>query len=615
MTNDLDEKERLDELARKRLEKAQGRKKSAMRKTKYPSPDGWQCTDRGVAYSVEGKDDKTEWVKIAHKPVWVDALSRDGKKESWGRLVVWLDHDNHRHEMAMSANLLHSSGNEMAQLLSVGGLPIVPGKERKLLQYLASFATKKRLTSATVTGWNGRAFVLPSGTINNPVGEKIIYQPPDIQTAADAFGSKGSIDEWQAALKNASALIVFSVSASLAAPMRFITGIEAGGFHFHGQTSHGKTTLLQAAASVWGDGSDPQMAGGSTAYIQRWNATDNALEATAECFNDLPLCVDEIGESDTKDFGRTIYRIMAGTGRKRSTTSGGLRKSKSWRVMVLSAGELAASEYAEEGGKKVRGGQRVRLADIPIDQVTLFRDADEADTIKHICASHFGHVGPLFIEHGTQMMLNHWKAFEESMVGEARTPEAGRVRKRFALAACAGELAIRIGLLPWNEGDALNAARFAYEVWRGSQSSSTDAERGIVAIQDFILKNDSRFERLDGDIPRDRAGWVRDGFYHFTPESFKEALNGANQNAALKELMEMRLLHRQGREYKSRIRVNGERIPVFSIKSSILSPDSPDGTDRQEYMRGSGRPDNETASPDSPDSDAGEINRPDMSGL
>ncbi len=48
--------------------------------------------------------------------------------------------------------------------------------------------------------------------------------------------------------------------------------------------------------------------------------------------------------------------------------------------------------------------------------------------------------------------------------------------------------------------------------------------------------------------------------------------------------------------------MNNERIPVFSIKASVLSVDSVDGVDRQESMRDRGRPHNETESVDSVDS-------------
>lgn len=66
--------------------------------------------------------------------------------------------------------------------------------------------------------------------------------------------------------------LIFGVSVALAAPLLGICYEENGGFHLRGASSTGKTTILYAAASVFG-GKD---------FIQRWRATANGLEATAK---------------------------------------------------------------------------------------------------------------------------------------------------------------------------------------------------------------------------------------------------------------------------------------------------------------------------------------------
>ncbi len=143
-----------------------------------------------------------------------------------------------------------------------------------------------------------------------------------------------------------------------------------------------------------GNGVDPAIAGGDEAYIQRWNSTANALEAKAETFNDLAMIIDEIGEGDPREFGRTIYRVISGTGRGRANRSGGLRDSKSWRVTILSAGEVAVSDFIESGGGHVKGGQMVRMVDLDLATISkLFDSAEEADAMKKLCATHYGHAG------------------------------------------------------------------------------------------------------------------------------------------------------------------------------------------------------------------------------
>ncbi|MDX8376943.1 MAG: DUF927 domain-containing protein, partial [Mariprofundales bacterium] len=456
-------------------------------------PDGYICGPTGVFRIPDGDGSPEPITKAA---VWVEALSRDGKGGNWGRLMRWIDHDGKEHERAMPANMFHAQGNELAQELALAGLPIITGKERKLLQYLSAFQPDKRMTSAPCTGWQETAFVLPDQTLREPKSEKILFQPTEGNPMDAVFSSNGTLDEWRkdVAGEANTNLMCFAICASLAAPLRYLTQTDGGGFHFYGTTSKGKTTMLQAAASVWGNSSDPARSGGGDCYLQRWNSTSNALEGIAACFNDLPLIVDEIGEGDAKDFGRTIYRIISGTGKSRSTRTGGLRARKSWRVFLLSSGELPVTEYIAEGGGKVRGGQLVRLADI--EASNIFANAIEANNMKSACAKYYGTAGRAFIERlNIESMRQQWLQFDATIIGDAPTNEAGRLRDRFALVAFAGELAINLGVLPWQSGVVLQTVQQLYNEWLGTDHAISEGERGMRNIAAFIERyGDSRFQ-------------------------------------------------------------------------------------------------------------------------
>jgi len=413
-------------------------------------PSGYLCESSGVL--IKDDDDKGA-EPITHKPIWVTALSRDGSRENWGRLIHWQDADDGEHERAIPAQLFHANGNELAQELASAGLPIIPGKERKLLQYLAAFDPDARLTAAPATGWHGDAFVLPDRTINEPENERIIYQAVEYQNAG-CIASRGTLTDWQNLMRDVSMMVKFAIACALAAPVRFKAGQAAAGFHFFGRTSKGKTTMLQAASSVWGNACDPAMAGGADAYIQRWNATKNGLEGMASSFNDLPLIIDEIGEGDERDFGRIIYQLMSGTGKQRANRTGGMRERRTWRILLLSNGELPVSDFIPNA----RGGQLIRLIDIPARN--MFPDRESADAMKKGCAEVYGLAGPAFIESGN--LLDGWDEMTAESIGEAPTPESGRVRDRFRLIAHAGELAIRRGILTWNQGDVLNACKSVF---------------------------------------------------------------------------------------------------------------------------------------------------------
>ena len=528
-------------------------------------PAGYLCTENGVSEIPANGDARP----ITLKPVIVTALAKDPRDSNWGTFLEWSDYDGGIHERSFPCGSYHVQGTELAQALANEGLPILPGRERALLTYLRKFETDIRLIASPCTGWLGEAFVLPNETINNSDATRVVYQPSGLSDTARAIARSGNFADWQKGMSNASPMVMFFVCAALTAPVKFKLGIEAGGFHAYDLTSQGKTTMLQAAASVWGNGADPAIAGGAAVYIQRWNATANALEAKAETFNDLVMVVDEIGEGDPRELGRTIYRIISGTGRGRADRAGGLRDSKSWRVTILSAGEVAISEYIEAGGGKVKGGQLVRIVDLDLASIgKLFDSADEADAMKSLCAEHYGHAGPTMLERVTDF-ASGWKSFDPAVIGEAATDIANRVRKRFSLVAYTGVLAVNAKILPWSKAHIIEAVRAAYSSWYLTSNRISDVERGVIAVRDFVLKHASRFETDDSQYtPQNRAGWIRNKMYHFTPAAFIEACAGADSTKVKGELKNRGLLH-YTKSLNSNIRVNGEQVNVISVLSKI----------------------------------------------
>ncbi|MDX8382648.1 MAG: DUF927 domain-containing protein, partial [Ghiorsea sp.] len=524
-------------------------------------PMGYSCGTGGVFIEHDNKDAE----RLTHRPVWVEALSRDSSRDNWGRLVCWVDHDGNKHERAIAAAIFHANGNELSQELATTGLPIVPAKERALLQYLSAFTPEARLTAATSTGWHKESFVLPDRVINPPKNERLIYQSSEYKDTG-WMKQKGTLKDWQDMVKDVSPLVMFAIAASLAAPVRYLTNTAAGGFHFFGRTSHGKTTLLQAAASVWGNATDPAMGGGADAYIQRWNATKNGLEGMASCFNDLALIIDEIGEGDGREFGRIVYQLMSGTGKTRANRSGGISKRRVWRISLLSSGELPVSDFIENA----KGGQLVRLIDI--EASNLFIDRDDADAMKLGCAKHYGHAGIALLEGGN--LADGWDSFDVELIGEAPTPEAGRVRDRFKLVAYVGELAISRGVLPWVAGSVLTCCKDVFAGWKLDSRAISDADRGIENVRNFLLAyGTSRFEvEREGREPIDRAGWFRNDLYHFTDRAFKEACDGVLESTVRKALRDDGLLHQStDKKLKSQIRVETKLTYVTSIKADIFS--------------------------------------------
>ena len=124
-------------------------------------------------------------------------------------------------------------------------------------------------------------------------------------------------------------------------------GLDSGGFHWRGDSSCGKTTALRVAASVYG----------GPAYLQRWRATDNALEAVAAQHCDGLLILDELAQVDPRTAGECAYMLANETGKSRSTRTGQTRQRLTWRLLFLSAGEIGLAAHMAEGASGLASGK------------------------------------------------------------------------------------------------------------------------------------------------------------------------------------------------------------------------------------------------------------------
>jgi len=231
------------------------------------------------------------------------------------------------------------------------------------VSYLNQVAVENRVTLVTTTGWHDigmeKVFVLPNGMIGSVERETVI-----VDGAGTApFDSRGTLDDWQSTI----GLLVaghsrpaFAVSIAFAGPLLGLLGLEGGGFNLYGQSSRGKTTIAQAAASVWGKGDSP-------GFVRPWRSTANALEAAAALHTDTILVLDELGTVEAKEAAMAIYSLTSGTGKGRSNRNGSLRQSMAWRTIVLSTGEIRLTDKLIESRQQARAGQEVRLVDIPAD--------------------------------------------------------------------------------------------------------------------------------------------------------------------------------------------------------------------------------------------------------
>jgi putative DNA primase/helicase len=522
-------------------------------------------------------------------PLHIDAVTFDGQSNNFGRLLRFKNSLGRWREWSMPMELLAGDGSALRGELLAMGVELDPYKARQQLPaYLQREHPKRQMHCALQVGWAGKSFVLPDEVIG-PDAAGVIFQSGE--RGHEEHTKAGTLQGWQvgiAALAGGNPLLLLALSAGFAGPMLARCNSEGGGIHFVGDSSTGKTTAIEAACSIWGGPN----------YRRSWRATANGMEGAAALFNDCLLALDEISECDPKEVGAIIYALGNGRGKQRASRSGSARGVMRWRCFVLSSGERTIGTTMLEGGHRAKAGQSVRLLDVPAARIfgawdELHEAASAAafsDGIKRAAAQHHGLVGRSFLEKLTHDPRDFCSMLETAKSLPLFSAEGGegqdkRAAGRFALIGLSGELATEYGLTGWQEGEAINAAALAFDLWRAQRGKGNDERRQIAEqLSGFIERHgDGRFSDADetGESQiRDRAGWWRDSAdgreYLLTAEAIRDALKGFDFKRALDVLQELGALSKPGAngERARFCRIRGRGVKLYPINPDKLAPGS-----------------------------------------
>ena len=519
-------------------------------------------------------------------PMHIDAVTFDGQSNNFGRLLRFKPTVGKWREWAMPMELLAGDGAQLRGELLAMGVELDPYKARQQLpHYLQSEHPKRRIHCALQVGWCGDSFVLPDAVIG-PKSAGVIFQSGE--RGHEEHTQAGTLAGWRdgiAAKAVGNPLLMLAVSASFAGPLLQRCNSEGGGFHVVGDSSTGKTTLIEAACATWG----------GPGFKRSWRATANGMEGAAAMFNDCLLALDEISECDPKEVGAIVYALGNGRGKQRASRSGNARGVTRWRCFVISSGERTIATTMQEGGHRAKAGQSMRLLDIPAAEAYGAWDALHgatspaafSDAIKRAAAQHHGQAGRAFLEKLTFdasdlcAMLEEVKA-APMFATDGTEGQDKRAAARFALIGLAGELATDYGVTGWPVGAAGEAAAHGFKLWQSMRGKGNDERRQILQrVSGFIERHgDGRFSDADttNDVQiRDRAGWWRDTNggreYLFTTDGMREATKGIDFKRALDVLQEAKALPTPGAngERARFIRIAGRGVKLYPVDPDKLA--------------------------------------------
>lgn len=554
---------------------------SAEAAAKSPELHGLRkLSDGSIEYQVAVKKGEHSW-RFLCSPITVVALTRNADSQNWGRLLEIADADGHRHRWMMPASMLASiRGEEIRQALFSYGARISPGQSAAaaLHRYLMAetdFNGKMlpKAREALRTGWHDGVFVLPMVALGG--SEEVAYQNPSAIRAA--IRKRGTLKEWQSSVADpadANTRLTLALCASFAAPLLQPLQMEGVCIHFRGGSSVGKTTALHVAGSVWGG---PCERGGLNGYKQTWRATANGFEGLAQAHCDLPLCLDELGLIRGDHVSQVAYQLTGGMGATRALKAGSAAPRLEWRVLIISTGEIGLGDKIAEQNtqRRIMAGQEVRFIDVPADAgrgYGLFDWAPElassserdrgrafADRLNDASQSFFGNAGPAFVDAFITNRSRSLDKLRAAIFEFGRTHSSGtdgqvqRVARVFGLLGAAGELAVEYGIVPWPQGNALQAAKRCFEAWLSQRGGAGASElQAAIAHLRLVIERDvnSRFQQIgSGDPIRERLGFQRarqDGEieYLILPESWKQLMAGRDAGSIANKLGEIGILKR-----------------------------------------------------------------------
>jgi putative DNA primase/helicase len=569
------------------------------------APDGYFVSG-GCTYRLD--EDGEAGSMVAAGIVVVTAILEELDEDGVHLRIEWLYQGRWR-SATVSRAMLASSREVVA--LAGRGLPVTSASARELVVWLSRFehANRPRLPAAYVVrrlGWTGSAGELGflwGRTLLRDVPHEVDGAPTtwparSVSLVADggaaqiaeAYRARGDFGAWRVAVGKLAAypLAALALFSSLAAPLLRVTDAPNFVIDWSGKSSHGKTSALRVAASCWGLPSERD--GGC---IHTWDSTAVGGERAAEMTQYIPLLLDDTKRARRpEDVDAMLYRVYSGRGRLRGRPDG-MRKSSTWRTILLSTGEVPATSFSKSQGARARV---LSLRGMP------FGDGGSGEVVEELVGElmeHHGHAGPALVM-WLHAHRDQWPALVEEYRGYVADQAAGssnafarRAAPYVGLLRLAARLAsevLGVGLLWSDVAECIELA---------SARSVADADVGALALDlvvGWAASHATAFQGRHEADPRTQAprmpsgGWAgrwegeeveefgadvprwNGSALYFVPAVLRRVLTdqGYDDEAVFDDWAARGWLVRQGRRRSVVRRVFGQSVRLVGLSQAAL---------------------------------------------
>lgn len=363
------------------------------------------------------------------KTVWT---YKDGKsqREHWFQVI---NPNGHREQVSLDASIASSAQQLMAWLYSSNIFPAHISYTAKVFMgfinaYLNSVLNQNAMEEVSTSdtfGWKqanpvtGQAegFAIGEGLVTEQGIEAQEYTGVATKLAK-GLGSTGTLDGWKPVAQMYKTLdqkaAQLGICLSLAAPfMKYGSGVATSATYslWSTQSGLGKTQLLRAAASVWGN-PDAQ-------FIQR-NASAVARMRQLAVLNNLPAFMDELTDVSDEDLYALAYSLVGGQEKNKLKRNGAeMVDTGTWNTVTF----ITSNKSIKEAVARCSGDSSAsvtRVIEYECDFQSYAHDEMMTEYINSCigaCVTNYGVAGPNLMYNvllhkdrlaGLTAQLEHW---------------------------------------------------------------------------------------------------------------------------------------------------------------------------------------------------------------
>lgn len=239
----------------------------------------------------------------------------------------------------------------------------------------------------------------------------------------------------------------FAAATAFGAPLLRFSGQRGAIINvMHARSGTGKTTILHMCNSVWGS---------PDKLCAKKDDTFASKVFKLGVFNNLPICFDEMSNTEPKQVSELGYLISQGTGKDRMKASANeLRiNNTSWQTIALCSSNHSFYEKLESL-KNSPEGEMMRIIEYNIDYSDAIDTDHGKEMFDHQLLDNYGHAGEIYARYlitNYEEVKNLYATIQQRIDTRLKLTQRERFWSATAAANITGiYIAIHLGLCNWD---------------------------------------------------------------------------------------------------------------------------------------------------------------------